>query len=174
MQSRMDSIRKARRDSIEKAGGNVQERDNRPSSISEVVLTEESRKIAGYNCKKAIIRTAQANGNTNEVTVWYTPDFNLPEGWNSTGPAQGGGPGGGFGGMMMPNSRDLAKIPGFPMAYAMERSNGFKMNMEVTKVELDKPLDDKTFEIPKGYEVKSIKEMQNRGGQQGQVFIRAN
>jgi hypothetical protein len=39
-----------------------------------------------------------------------------------------------------------------------------KMHMAVTKVQLDPVIDDKTFDIPKGYDIKPIKEMQGGDG----------
>jgi hypothetical protein len=50
------------------------------------------------------------------------------------------------------------------MEYQMERNNGMKMHMTVTKVQLDAVIDDKTFEIPKGYDIKPLKEMQGGDG----------
>ena len=41
------------------------------------------------------------------------------------------------------------------------------MNMEVTKIELDPVIDDKVFEVPKGYDIKPMKEMQGQFGQGG-------
>ncbi len=39
-----------------------------------------------------------------------------------------------------------------------------KVHMVVTKVQLDASIDDKTFEIPKGYDIKPMSEMTGPGG----------
>ena len=58
----------------------------------------------------------------------------------------------------------LDQIEGFPMEYQMERTNGMKMHMTVTKVQLDAVIEDKVFEIPKGYDIKPMSEMQGGDG----------
>ncbi len=154
MKRRMDSVRQARG----QPGGN---RDAASSNV-EIVPTDQTKKIAGYTCKKAIIKTKTRQGE-NETIVWYTPDFKMAEGY-PTGIGAGFGRGGGGrqragGGFSMSG---LDKIEGFIMEYEVSRPNGFSMHMEVTDITLDPKLDDKTFEIPKGYDIKPIKEMQGQ------------
>jgi hypothetical protein len=50
------------------------------------------------------------------------------------------------------------------MEYEMVRQNGMKMTMLVTKVQLDANIDDKLFELPKGYDIKPMAEFQQQGG----------
>jgi outer membrane lipoprotein-sorting protein len=50
------------------------------------------------------------------------------------------------------------------MEYEIVRQNGMRIHMTVTKVQLDPNIDDKTFEIPKGYDIKPMSEMQGQGG----------
>ncbi|HEX5024181.1 MAG TPA: DUF4412 domain-containing protein [Agriterribacter sp.] len=155
MRRRMDSIRQARGQS----GGN---RDSSSRNI-EIMNTDQTKKIAGYTCKKAIIKTKTRQGE-NETTVWYTPDFKMAEGYPTAmgaGFGRGGGGGRQRGGAGF-NMNGLDKIDGFVMEYEVSRPNGFSMHMEVTSVNLDPALDDKTFEIPKGYDIKPIKEMQGQ------------
>lgn len=173
-QERMDSIRKARGQS----GQNAQNDFTAPEP--EIIKTEETKKIAGYTCKKAIIKTKSRQGEVNEVTVWYAPEFKMAEGYPASGNAGIGGGGrgfsGGFGGgrsrMAFGGLANLDKIDGFVMGYEMSRPNGFKMNMEVTKIELNADIPAKTFEVPKGIELKPASEMQNmfmaRPGRLGQ------
>ena len=66
------------------------------------------------------------------------------------------------GGMSMMSVSGMEKLNGFPMEYETTRQNGMKISMVVTKVQLDADIDDKTFEIPKGYDIKPMSEM---GGQ---------
>lgn len=175
MQDRMDSLRQARG-----AQGGQNTPNNYTAPEAEIVKTEETKKIAGYTCKKAIVKTKSRQGDINEMTVWYTPDFKMAEGFPASGNAGFGGGGRGFSGsfgggrgrMGFGGFAGLDKIEGFVMGYEMSRPNGFKMNMEVTKVELDMDIPVKTFEVPKGIELKPASEMQNmfmgRPGRQGQ------
>lgn len=163
MQKRMDSVRNARKDSLEKMGLSFA-----PPAEPEITYTEESKKIAGFNCKKAVIKTKDRQGQVNETAVWYTPDFIMGPGFTLNS-SQGGG-----GGMRMMgfNPSGIEKIKGFPMEYEITRQNGMKVHMTVTKVQLDADIDDKTFEIPKGYDIKPASEMQNMfGGGRGGVRV---
>jgi GLPGLI family protein len=153
MRSRMDSARNARRDSLEKAGIPI----SKPAK-PEIEYTNETKKIAGYSCKKAIIKSKNQRGEVNSTTVWYCPDFKMTEGFSF------GGGGGGRGMMSMAGVNGLDQIEGFPMEYQIERTNGMKMHMMVTKVQLDAVIEDKVFEIPKGYDIKPIKDMQGGDG----------
>jgi GLPGLI family protein len=154
MQARRDSIRQARGQSVSNTNATIPE--------AEIVATNETKKIAGYNCKKAIIKTKSRQGEVNETIVWYTPDFKMAQGYPVAGNTGGGfgrgmrGQRGGFG------IAGLDKIDGFIMGYDVSRSNGFEMHMEVTKAELDPAIDDKIFEIPKGYDIKPLSEMQEQ------------
>jgi GLPGLI family protein len=152
MQKRMDSLRAQRRDSLEKMGLKF------ASSEPEITYTEEKKKIAGLECKKAIIKTRNQQGELNETAIWYCPDFVMGEGYGVTGQGAGGMR------MMGFNPAGLNKIKGFPMEYEIVRQNGMKIHMTVTKVELDANIDDKTFVIPKGYDIKPMSEVQGPGG----------
>jgi GLPGLI family protein len=79
MQKRMDSARNVRRDSLEKMGLSFAK--NEP----EITYLDETKKIAGLNCKKAIVKTKGQNGVVNETTVWYSPDFTFGEGFSLGG-----------------------------------------------------------------------------------------
>jgi GLPGLI family protein len=154
MQKRMDSARIARRDSLEKLGLNFAR--NEP----EITIGNETKTIAGFNCKKAIIKTKNQSGQVSETVVWFTPDFKMGEGYT----LNGGGGGGGMMRMMGMTPQGMDKINGFPMEYEITRQNGMKVHMVVTKVQLDAEIADKTFEIPKGYDLKPMSEMGGPGG----------
>jgi hypothetical protein len=156
MQRRMDSSRNARRDSLEKLG--LRFADSGP----EIVYTEEKKKIAGMECKKAIIKTKGRQGEVTETAVWYSPEFKMGSGFAVGGSSNSKGGGMMRGGMSMMSVQGMEKLNGFPMEYETTRQNGMKISMVVTKVQLDAELDDKTFEIPKGYVIKPMSEM---GGQ---------
>jgi len=160
MKARQDSIRAVRTDSLKQLGINIA-----PPAAPEIVYLNETKKIAGYNCKKAIIKTRNRQGEVNESTVWYCPDFKMAEGFTMNA-------GGGMGRAMMGGLNGLDQVNGFPMEYEMQRSNGMKIHMVVTKLQTDVTIDEKTFDIPKGYDIKPMSEMQGPGGG-GRVMIRA-
>lgn len=158
MQARMDSLRLARSDNAPPGGGP----GRFTTASSEIEETNETKKIAGQVCKKAIIKSHSRQGETNEIIVWYTPDFKMAAGYPLSSSPMGGGRG--FAGRNRAgfiNAADMAKINGFVMGYEMARPNGFSMKMEVTKIELDANIADKIFEVPKGYEMKTPQEVQN-------------
>ena len=133
------------------------ERANEPTEIS---YTQESKKIAGYDCKKAYLITTRFLGVKDSATIWFTPAFKLKD-ILSTGNLSS------MGGMManmIPTLNGLDKIDGFVMRYEMKMRRNRRMEVEVTKVELDKAIDVKEFDIPKDIEIKPMKEMQNMFG----------
>ena len=155
MRARGDSMRKARRDSLQQAGVPI----GAPRK-PDIEYLDETKKIAGYTCKKALVKTRDQRGETNVTIVWYCPDFTV------SGGMMGRGGGGGFmrGGMGMMGMNGLEDLPGFPMEIQMERNNGMKVHTVVTSVKLDASIDDKVFAIPKGYDIKPLKDMQGRDG----------
>lgn len=175
-QKRMDSVRAAR-------GNEARSQDN-TTQEPEIEYTNDTKKIAGYNCKKAIIKTKSRQGEVSETIVWYTPDIKKPAGYPAPGNAGGGGggfargfranQGGGGPGNVFGGLNSLDKIDGFIMGLSMARPNGFKMQTEVTSIELNPDIKDNVFDIPKGYELKPFSEMQSQWGrmqagrQQGQ------
>ena len=95
MRARMDSMRNARRDdpardarrdSLQRAGFNFGQ-PSRP----EIEYKTETRKIAGLECRKAVIRTKNQRGDVTENIVWYAPDFRMPEGVGFSAGQGGGG-----------------------------------------------------------------------------------
>jgi hypothetical protein len=65
---------------------------------------------------------------------------------------------------MMPGLNALKELKGFPMEYEMKRGNGMMMHMVVSRFQPEAEVDDRIFEIPKGYAIKSVREMQRDGG----------
>ena len=163
MARRLDSMMKTR------SQADQQRFNTGKPSQSEVVYFEESKKIAGYDCKKAMITTTRSNGKKDSTIVWYIPDLKL-QGINSTGGIMGGF--GGFGGASAQLGSDgMDKLNGFPMQYERNMNRGRKMTVQVTKLVTDKEVADKEFDIPKDIELKPIKDMQNGGGS-GRIFMR--
>ena len=157
--ARQDSMRNARRDSLAALG--ITFRDNKP----ELIYSEETKKISGYTCKKVTIKSTGQNGQVSESIVWYNPDFKIAPRSAAPNASSGGfgGPGGGMS-MMSGGVPGMNLIEGFPMEYEITRGNGFKIHMTVLKVQLDANIEDKEFEIPKGYDLKPQSAMENGGG----------
>lgn len=158
---KQDSARKARRDSLAELG--LTFTDNKP----ELIYSDETKKVSGYTCKKVTIKSKGQNGQVSEMVIWYNPDFKLAE--TSTAQSAGGGGFGGGGGrgrmsMMSAGVPGLDQINGFPMEYESVRENGFKIHMIVTKIQVDAAIDEKTFEIPKGFDVKPQSTFEGQGG----------
>jgi hypothetical protein len=156
-QARGDSMRNARRDSLALLG--LTFRDNKP----ELIYSEETKKVSGVTCKKVTIKTTGQNGQVSENVIWYDPSFKIAT--NSTkASVNPGGFGGGRSSMMTGGVQGLDLIEGFPMEYEMTRDNGFKIHMIVLKAQPDANIDSKTFEIPKGFDIKPQSAMENGGG----------
>ena len=160
MRKRMDSMMQSRNQT---ASFGAQARN----AEYNIEYKDETKKIAGYECKRALIIASRGNGRKDTTTVWYCPDFKI-QGISSTGGSLGG-----FGGFVNQSSgtTGMEILNGFPMQYERIMNRGRKMTVEVTKLVLDKEIADKEFEIPKDIEVKAMKDMQNGGGP-GTVQIR--
>ena len=137
----------------------VEELLSKTEPSTDIVYLDGIKKIAGYECKKAMIIATRSNGKTDTTNVWYVPDLKL-KGVSNTGGSLGG-----FGSMSPQLSADdMINLNGFPMQYERKLNRGRKMIVEVTKLVTDKEVTDKEFNIPKDVEVKPMKEMQNGGG----------
>ena len=150
--ARMDSMRNLRRDSLSALGLSFKE--NKP----ELIYSEETKKVSGFVCKKVTIKTLGQNGQVSENIIWYNPDFKISPKSTAASANPGGFGGGRSGGMSMMGGTipGLDLINGFPMEYEMVRGNGFKMHMTVVKIQPDAQIDDKTFEVPKGFDIKPM------------------
>ena len=161
MRKRMDSMMQARpRDS-----GAAVRPPQEPAPV-EISYTQETKKIAGYNCKKAYVITTRLLGLKDTTVVWYTPDLKINN-LTSTG-----GSGMQMGMMMMGSSaagplNGLSKIDGFVMQYETKMRRGRVMTVQVTKVEVNKEIAAKEFDVPKDFDLKPMKDMQSmmQGGQ---------
>jgi len=161
MNKEMDSLMKSRRQD----GANAFGSGNNTPPTFEVVNAEGTKKIAGYQCKQAMIIRTRGNGKKDTTMVWYNPEVKL-QGLVSTG-----GAGGGMGSFMRNTGLGgLDKLEGFPMQYESQMGPTRKMIVEVTKLVTDKEIADKEFDIPKDFNVKPAKEMQGMGPGGGRGF----
>ncbi len=154
MKKRMDSMMQARR----KDSSSQRIHQGSSENMVEVHGSNETKKIAGYNCKKAWIVTTHILGIKDSNAIWYIPELKL-QNLSSTGGTMG------FGAFGTNNGFD--KVDGFIMAYGAKLPRGRVMNVEVTKLDFTKEIADKEFEIPKDFEIKPMKEMQKMFGGAG-------
>jgi len=169
MKAKTDSMRQLRRDSLQAMG--ITFKDNKP----ELVYSDETKKISGVVCKKVTIKSKGQGGAVTENVIWYNPEFKMAATSTAAGNTGGFGGGGGRGGGMMSMAggiQGLELIEGFPMEYEMVRGNGFKIHMTVLKVQPDANIDEKIFEIPKGFDLKPMSSMQGGNGEGMRMIFR--
>ncbi len=154
MKKKMDSMMAERM----KTDTNMKRRTRNVDFNSSVAYTEETKKIAGYNCKKAYIITDKLL-RKDSLAIWYTPELKFPNVASTGGTSSLGMMSSFFGGAL-----NFDKVDGFVMMYETKMPRGRVMEVKVTKIELDKEIAAKEFEIPKDIEIKSMKDMQGQGG----------
>jgi GLPGLI family protein len=103
----------------------------------EITYLSEAKSIAGYNCKKALLKTKGAEGTTMEV--YYTEDLKGIKHHQTKG------------------------LKGFPLQYSVN-SGMFTVVMTAEKVTKGKVSDDE-FSIPPGYESITFEQFQKSMGQ---------
>jgi GLPGLI family protein len=155
MQRKQDSIFAERRKKDTTNRVNSYFPDRKKSTV-EIIETDEIKKIAGFNCKKAYLVTTKFLDNKDTTTLWYTPSIKF-QNIHFTGSISGM-PGMNFG------LNGIDKIDGFVMKYESKLRRGRKLEVEVNKIELDKEINDKEFLIPQDVEIKPMSEMQNMFG----------
>lgn len=110
---------------------------NKKTDNSKVTVTDETKMIAGYKCKKAIIETEDG-----KMNVWFTNDFRMVNSQTKDGP--------------------FAKIDGTPLDFEINQQ-GMIMHMfakEITKT----PVSDAKFEIPADYKKTTQEELKKAFG----------
>jgi hypothetical protein len=108
-----------------------------------VTVTDETMEIAGYTCKKAIVKSAAAGEPV--FTAWFTEELEAPANLNFTNPY-------------------FKQINGVLLKYDLAAGQGLTMTMTAIEVEKMK-VKDKEFEIPEGYQETTQEEMmRNLGG----------
>jgi len=103
----------------------------------EIELVNETKKILGHKCKKAIITDAEGN----EAIYWYTDQFKRPDNVSQ-----------------MPN-----QVPGLCLEMELSPQEGISMKYTAIELTEDANMDKYTLVIPEGVEVQSFEDMQNMG-----------
>lgn len=148
----------------------------RPQDIPvEISYTQESKKIAGYNCKKAYLIATRLLGLKDTSVVWYTPEIKIENLPYTGGSGMSVGLGMTMAGGTGTNALNgLSKIDGFVMQYETKMRRGRVMTVQVTKLEANKEIAAKEFDVPRDFDLKPMKEMQSmlRGQGPGNFEIR--
>ena len=103
---------------------------------------DETKEIAGYECKKAVVSSEDESGNKTSFIVYYTEEL---------------------GGSKLNFDNPMFKdINGVLMEFEMEQGS-MKMKLEAVSVKKEN-VPDSDFEIPEGYKELTKEEMQNMFG----------
>lgn len=99
----------------------------------EIKQTDETKTIAGYLCKKAVVTLKDKNS----FNVWYTDQIRVKNSnWNN----------------------QFKNIDGFLMEFRMDQNTGLSMQMTAKKITDEKP-GDEMFVVPEGYKKMTKDEM---------------
>lgn len=110
-----------------------------------VEITDETKEIAGYSCKKAVLKKIISEGNTEEVGVaWFTDGLKVHENFNFNNP-------------------QYNKIKGLLMEYGMDAGNNMKMSFTAVEVAGMK-IKEAEFEVPEDYEIITREDLAKRMG----------
>jgi GLPGLI family protein len=117
------------------------EKENEDVPETVVEITDETKEIAGYTCKKALVKSVDETDDFEEF-VYFTDELGS--------------------GILNSNNPLFEGIDGVMLEYA-NSDNDVNMKMEAISVEKKKISDDK-FEIPEGYKIVTQEELQNMFG----------
>jgi hypothetical protein len=111
----------------------------------EIEVTNETKEIAGYTCKKAIVKSNEESSENVDLVVYFTEELGS--------------------GMLNFNNNPVFKdIKGVMMEYSIEEN---EMSMVFTAVSVTKKkIADDEFVIPEGYNKMSMSEFENMFGGQ--------
>lgn len=129
---------------IESSEGDIEEElKNLPDA--DIETTDETKEIAGYQCKKLIINYKDAEGKpTSEGIAWFTEELEVSSEINF-------------------DLKYFQNIKGVLMEYEMDMGNSTMMKFTATEVE-KKKISSKEFEIPEEYKKVTREELMNSLG----------
>lgn len=129
---------------IESSYEEIQKEFEREPEV-EIEITDETKEIAGYNCKKIIIRVINSKGETSDENyAWFTEDLDVNPNLNFS-------------------QKFFEGVNGLLMEYQMDMSGGMMMKFTATEVE-KKKISPKDFKIPEGYKKVTREELMNSLG----------
>ena len=113
-------------------------KESKKAGEYEIKNTDETKIIAGYLCRKAVVTLKDKNS----FNVWFTDQIKVKNAnWNN----------------------QFKNINGFLMEFRMDQNNGLSMQMTAKKVSDEKPADD-LFVVPEGYKKMTKDEMMKMYG----------
>ena len=113
--------------------------DGKEKPTPTIVYSKETKKIAGYECKKAIYTTKDEAGEEQDLEVFYTEE--IPSEANDK----------------------LPGLKGYPLEYSIN-AQGMLMTLAAKSVSKEK-VSKKLFQIPEGYEEMSMEDFMKSMGQ---------
>jgi len=113
--------------------------DGKEKAEPKIEYSSDTKKIAGYECKKATYTTTDEAGEDQEMEVYYTEE--IPSEANDK----------------------LPGLKGYPLEYTIN-SQGMLMTLTAKTVSKEK-ISKKMFEIPEGYEEMSMEDFMKSMGQ---------
>lgn len=123
---------------IEQTPEDIREKMEEQDS-TEVTVTDETKEIAGYTCKKAMVTPKDGD----PYAIYFTPEIGSSK--------------------MNFDSKAYRRIDGLPLEYEM-KTNMFRMKLVADKIEETKIADD-AFNTPDGYKKVTPEQLQNMLGQ---------
>jgi hypothetical protein len=124
---------------------------NASSEDIQIEYLSETKTIADKLCKKAIIHYKNSNQEAQTQEVWYYPGYKLDKEISLNAVIRSA---------FVPG---VNKLKGFPMEMEIQRKNGTITKYIVNKIETEQILEDALFNIPSGYDIRPMSEM-NQGG----------
>lgn len=129
---------------IESSEGDIEE-ELKTLPDADIETTDETKEIAGYQCKKLIINYKDAEGKpTTEGIAWFTEELEVSSEINF-------------------DLKYFQNIKGVLMEYEMDMGNSTMMKFTATEVE-KKKISSKEFEIPEEYKKVTREELMNSLG----------
>ncbi|MBU3713818.1 MAG: hypothetical protein FGM46_02595 [Ferruginibacter sp.] len=123
-----------------------------------VSITQETKTIAGFACKKAYVITKKPETSDTAV-IWFTSEIKLQNSLSTSSRAIIG---------MIPGLpgafKKMEKIDGFITKCEISLPRGLKMEMEVNKIDLKSDISDNEFQLPRNVDIKPMSEMRNMFG----------
>jgi hypothetical protein len=118
------------------------EKDIEEAPDMDVEVTAETKEIAGYICKKAIVRSNESGAEDMEMVVYFTDELGS--------------------GTLNYNNPFFKDVQGVMMEYTMKEND---MNMTFTAISVTKKkVGDEEFVIPEGYNIMSMSDFENMFG----------
>lgn len=123
--------------------GNATGQENKPRT--EVNLTGETRLIAGYPSKKAVVKKLIDGADPQTIgEVWFTDALQFPENLNRNNPV-------------------YYDIKGLLTEYTLDAGSGLRMNFSAIEI-LPMKIKLSAFDVPEGYQLITQEELMNRFG----------